>query len=710
MIRIVLCMIVKNESKIIERCLQSVLPVIDAISIVDTGSTDDTMKKVESFAGPNGHDLPLLLAKKEWKNFGHNRTESFVLARDCYKDFWSDSSGIYLLFLDADMILHMDPDKFDKQKLAEPNYSIVQHNGSLQYANVRLARLSHDWQAIGATHEFWRSTPDTISVPCEGLWIEDRGDGGSKGNKTERDIALLEEYKKFHPDDARTLFYLAQSYFDKGDWENAFLNYASRRFSLVQGWQEERWYALYKQGLSALKIGAACELEGLGILMQASAERPDRAEPLLALAEHFRWKGHHRMAWLCADAASKLSVPSTGLFVDKHAHTWRPLQEKSICGFYLDDKLQEGFEATQELMTMRGASIEHAALNASFYCAKTMVEPTERGTFNVRSFLVMQQNNDERFVPTNPCIFDKDNVVIRFVNYSQEHGKYYQSKSEDGKIRTRNFLSTSLDCTNLAEIQWKFADEVANENTQIFGLEDMRVIVHDDHPKNLKNIANWFTATCCQVPGHSGRPQVVVGYLHWKDSYIAEAIVHRTKYEKSQIYEKNWLPWSLNGKFYFIYSYDPFVVLVADDLNLAENEIILHEAHRSTPTFAATRWRGSAGPIKWGREQRRQYLAVWARDQPPRYLAVVHEKAFHNHATQYMHRFIEIEAELENVDDPTSMRFAIVRYSRPFVIDHAGVEYVTGMVAKDTGVLLTYGYEDREARWVYYENVEKFFE
>ena len=34
-----LCMIVKNEAHVIERCLASVLPLIDKWSIVDTGST-----------------------------------------------------------------------------------------------------------------------------------------------------------------------------------------------------------------------------------------------------------------------------------------------------------------------------------------------------------------------------------------------------------------------------------------------------------------------------------------------------------------------------------------------------------------------------------------------------------------------------------------------------------------------------------------------
>ena len=37
-------MIVKNESRIIKRCLDSVLPLIDSYCIIDTGSTDGTQQ------------------------------------------------------------------------------------------------------------------------------------------------------------------------------------------------------------------------------------------------------------------------------------------------------------------------------------------------------------------------------------------------------------------------------------------------------------------------------------------------------------------------------------------------------------------------------------------------------------------------------------------------------------------------------------------
>lgn len=44
-----LCMIVKNEEKNLERCLESIKDIVDEIIIVDTGSIDNTLKIAEKY-------------------------------------------------------------------------------------------------------------------------------------------------------------------------------------------------------------------------------------------------------------------------------------------------------------------------------------------------------------------------------------------------------------------------------------------------------------------------------------------------------------------------------------------------------------------------------------------------------------------------------------------------------------------------------------
>ena len=104
-------MIVKNESKIIKRCLDSVKPIIDYWVIVDTGSVDGTQEIIKKHL----KDIPGELHERPWKNFGENRTEAFQLAK---------GKGDYLLFMDADDVLVIE-EEFHKQALTKDLYNTV---------------------------------------------------------------------------------------------------------------------------------------------------------------------------------------------------------------------------------------------------------------------------------------------------------------------------------------------------------------------------------------------------------------------------------------------------------------------------------------------------------------------------------------------------------------------------------------------------------
>ncbi|ERK47997.1 glycosyltransferase [Leptotrichia wadei] len=70
------CMIVKNEEKILEDCLKSVLPVADEIIVVDNGSSDNSLSILKNygckiidgsqFYVDEARNLYLNAAKSEW--------------------------------------------------------------------------------------------------------------------------------------------------------------------------------------------------------------------------------------------------------------------------------------------------------------------------------------------------------------------------------------------------------------------------------------------------------------------------------------------------------------------------------------------------------------------------------------------------------------------------------------------------------------------
>ena len=90
-----LCMIVRNEEAVLERCLDSVAELVDEIILVDTGSTDDT-KKIASKFSAKIYDFP-------WR-------DDFSAARNYAV---AQAVGDYWFWLDADDVLLPS----DRQKL-----------------------------------------------------------------------------------------------------------------------------------------------------------------------------------------------------------------------------------------------------------------------------------------------------------------------------------------------------------------------------------------------------------------------------------------------------------------------------------------------------------------------------------------------------------------------------------------------------------------
>ncbi len=111
---ITLSMIVKNEEKYLQGCLESSAPYVDEIVIVDTGSTDSTIAIAESFGAKIFH-FP-------WNgNFSSARNESLRYAT---KD--------WILYLDADERLING----DGLRALAPSKSVIAYNVSIRSRHI----------------------------------------------------------------------------------------------------------------------------------------------------------------------------------------------------------------------------------------------------------------------------------------------------------------------------------------------------------------------------------------------------------------------------------------------------------------------------------------------------------------------------------------------------------------------------------------------
>jgi tetratricopeptide (TPR) repeat protein len=270
---ICLNMIVKDEEKIIERCLRSVIPFIHFFVIMDTGSKDDTMniiKKVFSEKNIKG-----ILYKGQFKNFGQARNLALSVA-------YEKSGSDYILLLDADHILKVSTCLSPKVD----SYYITQLDGKIEYKNIRLIKNNRNYYYKGYTHEVLLSFKKDIKITLskEDVYIDDIGDGGSKSDKNKRDIHLLVQEIKECPTYSRPYFYLANTYFGEKDFILA-EKYYRRRISMG-GWKEELWYSYYR--MASIRIIQKNIPEAIYFLMSAIETNYQRLEAYFHLLIIFR--------------------------------------------------------------------------------------------------------------------------------------------------------------------------------------------------------------------------------------------------------------------------------------------------------------------------------------------------------------------------------------------------------------------------------------
>jgi hypothetical protein len=325
-----LAMIVKNEELTLPRLAATLNGQIDHWTIVDTGSTDDTVLVAkELFAGVPGEVI-----EDEWRGYGPSRNVALAAGR-----LHSD----WVFTIDADETFH---GRFECDVPEEiDGIEAQQHFESLRFWLPRLVRSEVDWEWHGRAHEYLRRTSGQARLfQTPSFYVEHHADGGNRLTKFDRELGLLQADHRDDPDDPRTVFYLARTYEDKGELARAATWY--RRRTNLNGWDEETWYAMWRLGQCLLASGKVDE--GCGVLMRAWGTRPWRAEPLWGLAEHFRRTNQWRLGFEACELARRhcgigSDTPGNGygddrLFVHADVYEWRMAYEQSICAFYLDER------------------------------------------------------------------------------------------------------------------------------------------------------------------------------------------------------------------------------------------------------------------------------------------------------------------------------------------------------------------------------------
>jgi glycosyltransferase involved in cell wall biosynthesis len=319
-----LSMIVKNEARVIRRCLDSVRPVIDRWVIVDTGSTDGTQDIIREHM----KDVPGELHERPWRDFAHNRTESLELARP---------HADYTLIIDADDALEV-PALESLPPLELDSYLFQISLPPIVYQRRQLVRSALPWRYVGVLHEF--ITCEEARTEGELPFVIHINSDGARRCSPEtyrRDAETLQAAFAAEKDPmlrSRYAFYLAQSLRDCGERERALEHYLLR--SNLGHWTEEIYVSLCEAGriMEALERP---EAEIIDTYLRASRCVPTRAEAWHAASRFCRLRKRFEEGLVFASQGLQLSQPQTGLFVQPWVYRYGLLDEYSIHAYWVGD-------------------------------------------------------------------------------------------------------------------------------------------------------------------------------------------------------------------------------------------------------------------------------------------------------------------------------------------------------------------------------------
>lgn len=267
---------IHDESKTVGRAVKSFQQVCDPIIGLDVGSTDGAVEIAR--------ELGVEIATQEWSTHGAAAETLLRLSRD---------RAAYTLLFGATETMELV--KPLPAKLTAPMYLLETLNNGCIIRTDRIYKSGIEWKCPGPVHSTMKPDFFDERQELDSIVITQHDDDGRRPEKLARYRDELEAWLLENPNDARSTYYLAQSYYFLGALGAAGALYL-RRARMSDG-DVEAWHALYMAG--------ACEMafnfeNGAQMMIEAFRRKPERMEPLMTLEQ------------ACHQVRSKAKMPTEG--------------------------------------------------------------------------------------------------------------------------------------------------------------------------------------------------------------------------------------------------------------------------------------------------------------------------------------------------------------------------------------------------------------
>ena len=317
-ITISLCMIVKNEEDVLNRCLNSAVPVADEIIIVDTGSLDKTPEIARLYTD---------------KVYSFRWQDDFAAARNFS---FSKATMDYCMWLDADDVILPDDCNRLLQIKSElnpqtdvvmlPYCMTVKQDGTpdFWYYRERIVRNSSEYRWAGQVHE--AITPSGKIVYENAVIMHQK----IRSSDPDRNLRILEKVKN-NPEglSPRQQFYYGRELYEHERYTEA-IDVLECFWKEPNGWVENK--------IDACRILSYCyekqnqrDMAFRALLRSFCLDTP-RAELCCELGRLFMEERQYRIAAFWYEAALAAPYrPDSGAFVQAECYGFLPCIQLCVC-------------------------------------------------------------------------------------------------------------------------------------------------------------------------------------------------------------------------------------------------------------------------------------------------------------------------------------------------------------------------------------------
>jgi hypothetical protein len=300
-----LCIMVKNGGPQFENILKSNMHLIDRWTILDTGSTDETIEIINR----------VLVEKKKGELF----QEPFINFRDSRNRLLelAGESCNFTLMLDDTYIINGDLRGFLNETRGDQfadSFTLYIKSDDIEYCSNRLLKTDKKLKYLYKIHEVVQEKNNmNVVIPLQRVNIlDERFDYMEKRtmDRKQYDLKLLFEEVDDDPNNPRSFYYIAQTYNLLEEHEKAYFYFLKRINHPNAGFLQEKIDAIFEAArIANFKLNKPWK-ECEDLYLKSYSLDKSRPDSLYFLGIHYHMKGNKSQAFFYFKKAFEVGYPT----------------------------------------------------------------------------------------------------------------------------------------------------------------------------------------------------------------------------------------------------------------------------------------------------------------------------------------------------------------------------------------------------------------